>query len=157
VFDGWGVIPTSPDVFQLSHAEVLAALTATLPSQENAGNDPNTQIVPSGSGSSWQKVEEPAPAPADPRQSALTVGSTWASSQNRESGWQPPAPQLQTLPAPRAGVRRLNPHEYPSLSAAAAARQQNLPKQRVPSVTDNQVQLSDVWLMQGVVMDFCST
>ncbi len=106
--------------------------------QENAGNDPNTQIVPSGSGSSWQRVEESAPAPADPK-TALTAGSTWASTQSKDSGWQPPAPAITTLPPPRPGSRSLNPHEYPSLSAAASGRQQSLPKQRVPSVPDTQV------------------
>jgi hypothetical protein len=106
--------------------------------QENAGNDPNTQIVPSGSGSSWQRVEESAPAPADPK-TALTAGSTWASTQSKDSGWQPPAPAVSSLPPPRPGPRRLNPHEYPSLSAAASGRQPSLPKQRVPSVPDTQV------------------
>ena len=106
--------------------------------QENAGNDPNTQIVPSGSGSSWQRVEESAPAPADPK-TALTAGSTWASTQSKDSGWQPPAPAVSSLPPPRPGLRRLNPHEYPSLSAAASGRQQSLPKQRVPLVPDTQV------------------
>ena len=106
--------------------------------QENAGNDPNTQIVPSGSGSSWQRVEESLPAPADPK-TALTAGSTWASTQSKDSGWQPPAPAISSLPPPRPGSRRLNPHEYPSLSAAASGRQQSLPKQRVPSVPDTQV------------------
>ena len=106
--------------------------------QENAGNDPNTQIVPSGSGTSWQKVEEAPPAPADPK-TALTAGSTWASTQSKESGWQPPAPAISSLPPPRPGSRRLNPHEYPSLSAAASGRQQSLPKQRVPVVPDAQV------------------
>ena len=109
--------------------------------QENAGNDPNTQIVPSGGGTKWQKVEEPQPAPADPRQSSLTAGSTWASTQGRDSGWQPSAPPFQALPPPRPGTRRLNPHEYPSLSAAAAARQQSLPRQPVPSLPDGQVLL----------------
>ena len=106
--------------------------------QENAGNDPNTQIVPSGSGTSWQKVEEASPAPADPK-TALTAGSTWASTQSKDSGWQPPAPAISSLPPPRPGSRRLNPHEYPSLSAAASGRQQSLPKQRVPVVPDAQV------------------
>lgn len=147
VSDLAAVVP--PPIRMLSYcvAKVLAALTFSCFPQENAGNDPNTQIVPSGSGSSWQKVEEQAPPPADPRQSALTVGSTWASEKSRESGWQPPAPQIQTLPPPRAGARRLNPHEYPSLSAAAVARQQHLPKQRVPSVSDSQVTLK---LLYGV-------
>ena len=121
--------------------------------QENAGNDPNTQIVPSGTGTSWQKVEEAPPAPADPK-TALTAGSTWASTQSRESGWQPPAPAISTLPPPRPGSRRLNPHEYPSLSAAASGRQQSLPKQRVPVVPDSQVMhcgpITEVLLLKAV-------
>ncbi|KAK9916331.1 hypothetical protein WJX75_001307 [Coccomyxa subellipsoidea] len=123
-----------------SASKLAVPKPVNLPSlrKENAGNDPNTQIVPSGSGASWQKVEEPAPTPADLRQTALSAGSTWASTQSRDSGWQPPAPQLQALPPPRPGSRRLNPHEYPSLSAAATPRQLNLPKQRVPSVPDSQ-------------------
>lgn len=102
--------------------------------QENSGNDPNTQIVPAGSGSSWQKVDEtPAGSAADPK--ALIAGSTWATSKDT---WQPPAPASSTLPPPRPGSRRLNPHEYPSLAAAASGRG-SLPKQRLPTVPDTQV------------------
>ena len=125
-------------IFTLSGRRVTGRSAGRHGSQENAGNDPNTQIVPSGSGTSWQKVEEAPPAPADPK-TALTAGSTWASTQSKESGWQPPAPAISSLPPPRPGSRRLNPHEYPSLSAAASGRQQSLPKQRVPVVPDAQV------------------
>ena len=114
--------------------------------QENAGNDPNTQIVPAGSGSGWQKVEESPPAPADPK-TALTAGSTWASTQSKDSGWQPPTPAISSLPPPRPGSGRLNPHEYPSLSAAASGRQLSLPKQRLPSGLDAQVTCIDIMNM----------
>lgn len=97
--------------------------------QENSGNDPNVKIVPA-SGSGWEKIEEPAPAPP-----ALARESHWATTQARDSGWRPV--EVQALPPPRPGSRRLNPHEFPSLSAATAPRQ--LPKQLVPSIHDSQV------------------
>lgn len=103
-----------------SRAETLAFRTAAL--QEHAGNDPNTQLVPSGGGGSgWSKPEEPAPAPApEIKQPALTAGSTWASSAGPRppaAGWGGPGP----LPP---GERRLNPEEYPSLAAATSGAAQ---------------------------------
>lgn len=103
--------------------------------QENSGNDPNVKIVPA-SGSGWEKIEEPAPAPP-----ALARESHWATTQARDSGWRPV--EVQALPPPRPGSRRLNPHEFPSLSAATAPRQ--LPKHLVPSIHDSQV-LVLLWL-----------
>ena len=98
-----------------------------MPAQENAGLDPNTQLVPTAGGG-WSKPEEPAQpeAPANDA-SPLTAGSTWGSAQSRSAAapWQPPAdpaaPPAVVLPFKlRSGFdrRRLNPSEYPSLEAA---------------------------------------
>lgn len=97
-------------------------------SQENAGLDPNTQLVPTAGGG-WSKPEEPPPPPEAPADSAspLTAGSTWGSAQSRSAAapWQPPAdpatPAATVIPFKvRSGLdrRRLNPSEYPSLEAA---------------------------------------
>ena len=93
-------------------------------SQENAGNDVTTQIVPASSGGSWQQPQGEQQTPAVNR-------PNWAASGTE------PAPALAPRPA---RDRRLNPHDYPSLSAAAAARHQL--KQPVPSVPESQVRKS---------------
>ncbi|BDA40478.1 hypothetical protein COCOBI_01-1310 [Coccomyxa sp. Obi] len=113
-----------------STSKLAVPKPVNLPSlrKENSGNDPNVKIVPA-SGSGWEKIEEPAPAPP-----ALARESHWATTQARDSGWRPV--EVQALPPPRPGSRRLNPHEFPSLSAATAPRQ--LPKQLVPSIHDSQ-------------------
>jgi len=76
-------------------------------SQEHAGNDPTTQLVPTSGGSgTWTKPEEETP---------LTVSSTWGS-----GPWQPPT---SSAPEPVRGQadRTLNPAEYPSLAASVKA------------------------------------
>lgn len=96
--------------------------------QEHQGNDPSTQLVPSGTaGAGWSKPEEPQPA-AQPqpevRQSALTAGSNWAS-QSRPDGsssYVPPVREGPYAPGSRGSFpveRHLNPEEYPSLAAGA--------------------------------------
>jgi len=99
--------------------------------QENQGNDPSTQLVPSGAaGSGWTKPEEPQPQQQqqpEVRQSALTTGSNWASQPRPgSSGWVPPAregPYAGSAAARGTGSfpveRHLNPEEYPSLAAIA--------------------------------------
>lgn len=89
--------------------------------QENAGNDVTTQIVPTSSGGGWQQPQGEQQTPAVNR-------PNWAASGGD------PAP---AFPSGPARDRRLNPHDYPSLSAAAAARHQS--KQPVPSVPESQV------------------
>lgn len=102
--------------------------------QEHQGNDPTTQLVPSGAaGSGWSKPEEPQQAPQpqpqpEVRQSALTAGSNWASVQRSgSSGWVPPAREGPFAAGSAAAVprgsfpveRHLNPEEYPSLAATS--------------------------------------
>lgn len=98
--------------------------------QEHQGNDPTTQLVPSGAaGAGWNKPEEPQPPQPQPqpevRQSALTAGSNWASSQRTSSsGWVPPVREgpFAGTAAPRGSFpveRHLNPEEYPSLEATS--------------------------------------
>ena len=89
--------------------------------QENAGNDVTTQIVPTSGGGGWQQPQGEQQTPAVNR-------PNWAASGGD------PAP---AFPSGPARDRRLNPHDYPSLSAAAAARHQS--KQPVPSVPESQV------------------
>lgn len=83
-----------------------------LSSQEHAGNDPTTQLVPTSGGSgTWTKPEEETP---------LTVSSNWASS---SGPWQPPA-TVAPVPAQPVRVpvdRMLNPAEYPTLGASSKA------------------------------------
>lgn len=102
-----------------------------LPSQrkEHSGNDPTTQLVPSGSaGPGWSKPEEVVPPPPQPeyKQSALTSGSTWASQPRSSSApvnWHPPQKEAVNIPQPQGARgsypvdRHLNPEEYPSLAA----------------------------------------
>eukprot|EP00195_Chlamydomonas_chlamydogama_P016482 CAMPEP_0202907676 /NCGR_PEP_ID=MMETSP1392-20130828/43468_1 /ASSEMBLY_ACC=CAM_ASM_000868 /TAXON_ID=225041 /ORGANISM="Chlamydomonas chlamydogama, Strain SAG 11-48b" /LENGTH=1511 /DNA_ID=CAMNT_0049596685 /DNA_START=73 /DNA_END=4608 /DNA_ORIENTATION=- len=97
--------------------------------KEHAGNDPSTQLVPSGSGSgTWSKPEEaPAPPEVGPRQPSITAVSTWASQPpvrpgppSAASPWQPPAVQARG-PSSFPLDRHLNPEEYPSLAASAKA------------------------------------
>lgn len=113
-----------------------------LPLQEHQGNDPTTQLVPSGTaGAGWSKPEEPQPqqqsqAQPEVRQSALTAGSNWASSEPRSgsTGWVPPAREgpFAAGSSYRGGSsfpveRHLNPEEYPSLAATASEK---LPSKR---------------------------
>ena len=104
--------------------------------QENSGNDPNTQLVPSSAGArgSWKQAEPEPPAP-DARASALTAGSNWAGP-GKAPGlpfWQPPEGPYPTAPSLPPRDRQLNPHEYPTLSAAAVPRPQTS-RQPVPTV-----------------------
>lgn len=110
-------------------------------SQEHAGNDPTTQLVPSGTGSSsWTKPDDAATSssagataqPEQARQPSLTATATWAS-QPRSSNaagpsgaWQGPTTQPSQQPVqhsrgfpPYPSERRLNPEEYPSLADTA--------------------------------------
>ena len=115
----------------------MAPADRRLFAQENSGNDPNTQLVPAGGGfkGSWQKTEEPQASEGDARGSGLTAGSTWAASGGRgpAQSWQPPEGPYLTSSAGSQRDRQLNPHDYPSLAAAATARP-NFTKQPVPSV-----------------------
>lgn len=119
----------------------LDSRSTTAGVQENSGNDPNTQLVPAGggfrAGGSWQKAEEPqGSGQVDSRGSGLTAGSTWAASGGRgpaAQSWQPPEGPYLTSSAVSQRDRQLNPHEYPSLAAAATVRP-NFAKQPVPSV-----------------------
>ncbi|KAK9843393.1 hypothetical protein WJX81_000196 [Elliptochloris bilobata] len=102
--------------------KVFVPKPVNLPSlrKENAGNDVTTQIVPTSGGGSWQQPQGEQQTPAVNR-------PNWAASGGD------PAP---AYPSGPARDRRLNPHDYPSLSAAAAARHQS--KQPVPSVPESQ-------------------
>ncbi len=90
-------------------------------SQEHAGNDPTTQLVPasSGSGGTWTKPEE-QDVPPGQQPSSIAAVSTWASQPRQASvvqgPWQPSgAPRGQSG---SASDRLLNPEEYPSLASA---------------------------------------
>lgn len=119
--------------------------------KEHAGNDPTTQIVPSGGG--WSRPTEQQQATGYVRQPALSTGSTWAASQ---PGPQPVRPPLgadlpgsvlnpvtvrssaaSSLPGPGAGGRRLNPAEYPSLEAAAKAGSHPPPRQTTVPIPES--------------------
>ncbi len=116
------------------------------PFQENAGNDPATQLVPAGGPGGWQKPsgeEESAQASVNSFEtagSALTAGSNWGSTPAKQGfggGWQPggggdvaaayaarpppPSRDQQGRPPPGHPVRdrRLNATEFPSLAAAS--------------------------------------
>ena len=104
-----------------AYALVKAVIWFLLCLQENAGNDPTTQIVPSKSGVGWQKPE-PEQAPETERAASLVASSNWASPQVQQQLAGPPEPGPVPANPPRA--RGLNPAEYPSLSAAAYAAQQ---------------------------------
>ncbi len=112
--------------------------------QENAGNDPLSQIV-HGGGGGWQKPEpEPAPQPQNERPSSLVGNSNWASRQQEQAAsvsQQPLAAESAYL-GYGARDRRLNPAEYPSLSAAAyAAQQQQTKQQQQQAVSSSQVHI----------------
>ena len=110
--------------------------------QENAGNDPTTQIVPSKSGVGWQKPE-PEQATETERAASLVASSNWASPQVQQQLAGPPEPGPVPANPPRA--RGLNPAEYPSLSAAAyAAQQQQQQAAKQPGFASGSVQVSDV-------------
>lgn len=98
--------------------------------QENAGLDPNTQLVPAAGGG-WLKAEEPPPQP-QPSQPAevspIPNSSTWGSSQSRSAAapWQapdsagPPAAAVPYRVRSASDRRRLNPSEYPTLETAGS-------------------------------------
>lgn len=103
--------------------------------QENAGNDPSTQIVPVGNNGGWTKPESaPSAAVPDTREVPLAATSTWGSTAARSAAapWQPPDATISAPPALASELhrtggsvvdrRRLNPAEYPSLDAAATAK-----------------------------------
>lgn len=113
--------------------------------QENAGNDPLSQIV-QGGGGGWQKPEpEQASPPQSERPSSLVGNSNWASRQQEQAASVSQQPLAVESPYPSgygARDRRLNPAEYPSLSAAAyAAQQQQTKQQQQQSVCNSQVQM----------------
>eukprot|EP00798_Chlamydomonas_sp_ICE-L_P025595 gene25596-11248_t len=109
--------------------------------KEHAGNDPSTQLVPTGTGSgSWSKPEEAPPAAVpEVRQPTVSAVSNWAVGGGSAGGpgaWQPPssaaapgqpprAPSSYPDPAVRDRDRqqKLNPDEYPSLADAKEAPQ----------------------------------
>lgn len=112
--------------------------------QENAGNDPLSQIV-HGGGGGWQKPEpEQAPQPQNERPSSLVGNSNWASRQQEQAAsvsQQPLAAESAYL-GYGARDRRLNPAEYPSLSAAAyAAQQQQTKQQQQQAASSSQVHI----------------
>lgn len=105
--------------------------------QENAGNDPLSQIVHGGAGG-WQK---PEPEQAPPQQiegpSSLVGNSNWASREYTGPLEQPPL--ADNVVHYGARDRRLNPAEYPTLSAAAYAAQQHQAKQQQQHSRSGQV------------------
>eukprot|EP00884_Botryococcus_braunii_P008811 jgi/Botrbrau1/17931/Bobra.50_1s0031.2 len=132
-------------------ARLAVPRPVNLPSlrKENAGNDPSTQIVPSGGGGSWQKPEEQPAQAAQQQTSALTAGSNWATpSALRGDGssapWHPPDLAFPVTPSLPPGDRRLNPREYPSLASAAASKPSGV-RQPVPSVPDTSGQRTGKW------------
>lgn len=110
--------------------------------QENAGNDPNTQLVPSGGGGGWQKPES-VKEEGEEQAPIITAASSWASAPSSSGvpSWQPPQP-FPVASSTTAKPRSLNPHEYPSLSAAASAKPSNAAKQPVPHVPSQGAQAS---------------
>ena len=104
--------------------------------QENAGNDPSTQIVPTGSGGGWTKPEPPAPASVpDAGEVPVAPAAKWGSAAARSAAapWQPPDASVSPPPNIAASVgykgpgpvvdrRRLSPAEYPSLDATVSAK-----------------------------------
>lgn len=136
-----------------------AALTfATLLLQENAGNDPSTQIVPTGGG--WTKPEEAYAPHTDARHptAAITPGSTWGGAPIRHAAAAPWLPPEVAPPVYRPPVApgRLNPAEYPTLSAAAQAKlaQQQLKPQPTLSHSFGQVRLLSSCL-SGLLITLC--
>ncbi|KAL0023373.1 hypothetical protein WJX77_012324 [Trebouxia sp. C0004] len=126
-----------------SAAKLSIPKPVNLPSlrKENAGNDPLSQIV-HGGGGGWQKPEpEQAPPPQNERPSSLVGNSNWASRQQEQAAslsQQPLAVESAYL-GYGARDRRLNPAEYPSLSAAAyAAQQQQTKQQQQQAVSSSQ-------------------
>lgn len=105
-------------------------------SQEHAGNDPNTQLVPSGTGSSsW--TAKPEETNVNDGQPSITANATWASQPRPAApaapagAWQPPT--APTAPTSHRGSsypvdRHLNPEEFPSLAATAKASAAGGPK-----------------------------
>lgn len=121
--------------------------------QENAGNDPLSQIV-HGGGGGWQKPEpEQAPQPQNERPSSLVGNSNWASRQQEQAAsvsQQPLAAESAYL-GYGARNRRLNPAEYPSLSAAAyAAQQQQTKQQQQQAVSSSQVHICIFLVLSSV-------
>ena len=100
-----------------------------------------------GGGGGWQKPEpEQASPPQNERPSSLVGNSNWASRQQEQAASVSQQPLAVENPYPSgygARDRRLNPAEYPSLSAAAyAAQQQQTKQQQQQSVSTSQVQMS---------------
>ena len=84
--------------------------------QENAGNDPTTQLVPSGHGG-WSTGQGEAEAQRGDAHSSLVEKATWATGQ---AG--PPPQSAHSLPPPQTAwerARALNLREFPSLSDVA--------------------------------------
>ncbi len=78
--------------------------------QENAGNDPTTQLVPSGQ-AGWSRGDGDTEQHHESR-SSLIEKATWASGEAANH-------LVDQGPRPWDRVRSLNPQEFPSLSAAA--------------------------------------
>jgi hypothetical protein len=129
-----------------------ALLTHIYYVQEHQGNDPSTQLVPSGTaGAGWSKPEEPQPAPQpqpEVRQSALTAGSNWASQGRQEgsSSYVPPVREGPYAPGSRGSFpveRHLNPEEYPSLAAGAKEKPPSKRHYEAASAQHQQVRSGD--------------
>lgn len=105
---------------------VLRHAMQPIRTQEHAGNDPTTQLVPASGGSgTWSKPGEESGQPGGPGNASITAVSNWASTQGA-----PPAPQPR--PSPHTD-RLLNPEEYPSLAASAKAEANAAKHAKVPS------------------------
>ena len=117
--------------------------------QENAGNDPLSQIVHGGQGG-WQKPEPEQPPPVQTeRPSSLVGNSNWASRQQQDQvqsvSQQPLVADSGYHSGYSARDRRLNPAEFPSLSAAAYAAEQQQSKQQLQAANAGQVQSPEQW------------
>jgi hypothetical protein len=144
-------------VERAAQVQMLVACTASLANphlyvQEHQGNDPSTQLVPSGTaGAGWSKPEEPQPAPQpqpEVRQSALTAGSNWASQGRQEgsSSYVPPVREGPYASGSRGSFpveRHLNPEEYPSLAAGAKEKPPSKRHYEHASVQHQQVRRGD--------------
>ena len=127
---------------QSCRAAVLGVSEPVFSPQENAGNDPSTQIVPVGNSGGWTKPEQPPPTAApDTGEVPLAATSTWGSTAARSAAapWQPPDAAISAPPALANELfrakgtvvdrRRLNPAEYRSNSKSrtcSPARDQEL-------------------------------
>ncbi|GAB4815390.1 hypothetical protein N2152v2_002436 [Parachlorella kessleri] len=103
--------------------------------KENAGNDPTTQLVPSGQ-SGWTAAKpEESPERHSAGGASLVERSTWA------SGEGPRVPPLPQAAWQRAGP--LNPQDFPSLAASASGKPP-LPHQHPRPPSDLVVQ-AGIW------------